>query len=159
LGLRGRAVRRWHLGRDSDAEPDIAIVAGSRNDYRKQHPSTALLIVEVSDSTLRFDQGKLETALASDPNAAAQVFAGNGTAGGIANDLSTLVGQVRDGSIATHTKALDDQISSLQDQIDAGQRTVDAFETNLRQQFASLESLVSSLQSQGNFLSQALNKG
>lgn len=110
------------------------------------------------DGTLRLDQGKLETALASDPNAAAQVFAGNGTAAGIANDLSRLVGQVRDGSIATHTKALDDQISSLQDQIDAGQRTLDAFETNLRQQFASLESLVSSLQSQGNFLSQALSQ-
>jgi flagellar hook-associated protein 2 len=111
------------------------------------------------DGSLRLDESKLAAALANDPSAAAQVLAGNGTAAGIANDLSSLIGHVSGagGSIATHTKALDDQIRTLQDQIDAGQRSLDAFETNLRLQYASLEELVSSLQSQGNFLSQALS--
>jgi Uma2 family endonuclease len=40
----------------SEPEPDIAVVSGSARDYRNLHPSTALLIVEVSDTTLSFDR-------------------------------------------------------------------------------------------------------
>jgi len=43
------------LGDDSDPEPDIAVVKGAMRDF-KDHPTTALLVVEVSDSTLRFDR-------------------------------------------------------------------------------------------------------
>ena len=44
------------LGLASDPEPDIAVVPGSFRDYRAAHPTTALLVVEVSDTTLDFDQ-------------------------------------------------------------------------------------------------------
>lgn len=110
------------------------------------------------DGTVRLDEGKLRAALSADPTAAAQVFSGDGTTTGVANTLSTLINQVvgAGGSIATHNTSLDEQIRSLQDQIDAGQRRLDAFEKNLTQQFASLEQLVSGLQSQGSFLAQAL---
>lgn len=37
-------------------EPDIAVVPGKRSDYRKQHPKTAALVVEVSDTTLASDR-------------------------------------------------------------------------------------------------------
>ncbi|NJK65030.1 MAG: Uma2 family endonuclease [Synechococcaceae cyanobacterium SM2_3_1] len=40
----------------SEPEPDVAVVSGSIRDYAKDHPRTALLVVEVSDSTLRFDR-------------------------------------------------------------------------------------------------------
>jgi Uma2 family endonuclease len=40
----------------SDTEPDIAVVRGSPRDYLQGHPRTALLVVEVSDTTLRFDR-------------------------------------------------------------------------------------------------------
>lgn len=40
----------------SEPEPDISVVPGSARDYRDEHPSTALLIVEVSDKTLSFDR-------------------------------------------------------------------------------------------------------
>ena len=40
----------------SEPEPDIAIVAGSPADYIDAHPSTAVLIVEVADSSLTFDR-------------------------------------------------------------------------------------------------------
>jgi len=40
----------------SEPEPDIAVVPGSVRDYRDAHPATALLIAEVSDSTLDFDR-------------------------------------------------------------------------------------------------------
>jgi Uma2 family endonuclease len=36
--------------------PDVAVVPGAIRDYEKHHPSTALLVVEVSETTLRFDR-------------------------------------------------------------------------------------------------------
>jgi Uma2 family endonuclease len=42
----------------SEPEPDISVVPGSRNDYDLGHPVSALLLVEVSDSTLAFDRGR-----------------------------------------------------------------------------------------------------
>jgi Uma2 family endonuclease len=44
------------LGLESEPEPDVAVVAGSPRDYRDEHPSTALLIVEVADTSLTFDR-------------------------------------------------------------------------------------------------------
>ena len=41
---------------ESEPEPDIAVVVGVPRDYRDNHPSTALLIVEVADSSLQFDR-------------------------------------------------------------------------------------------------------
>jgi len=121
---------------------------------------SSLGLATQEDGTIRFDESKFRTALAADPTGVAQVFAGNGTAAGVANDLATLADQATGagGVLATHTSALNDEVRSLQDQIDAGQRAVDAFEVNVRAQFASLETLVSKLQSQGNFLLSALGK-
>ncbi|HVT82103.1 MAG TPA: Uma2 family endonuclease [Phycisphaerae bacterium] len=45
------------LGQISDPEPDLAVVPGQPRDYAgKGHPSTALLVVEVADATLRYDR-------------------------------------------------------------------------------------------------------
>lgn len=46
------------LGLDSDPEPDLAVVKGSVDDFSNEHPSSALLIVEVSDTTVEFDRGR-----------------------------------------------------------------------------------------------------
>jgi hypothetical protein len=35
----------------SEPEPDVSVVAGRREDY-EDHPKSALLVVEVSDSSL-----------------------------------------------------------------------------------------------------------
>ena len=40
----------------SEPEPDLAVVKGSFNDYLPEHPHTALLVVEVSDTTLDKDR-------------------------------------------------------------------------------------------------------
>jgi Uma2 family endonuclease len=42
----------------SEPEPDVAVVTGSVRDYEAAHPSTAVLVVEVSDTTLRYDRGR-----------------------------------------------------------------------------------------------------
>ncbi|MDA1054017.1 MAG: Uma2 family endonuclease [Planctomycetota bacterium] len=42
---------------NSEPEPDLAVVPGAPRDY-PEHPASALLVVEVSDTTLAFDRGK-----------------------------------------------------------------------------------------------------
>ena len=42
------------LGQDLDPEPDLAVVPGRPRDYA-EHPKTAELIIEVSDTSLDFD--------------------------------------------------------------------------------------------------------
>jgi Uma2 family endonuclease len=46
------------LDDNSEPEPDVAVVPGNPRDYRDAHPSRALLIVEVSDTTLAYDSGR-----------------------------------------------------------------------------------------------------
>nr|WP_309695972.1 Uma2 family endonuclease [Armatimonas sp.] len=41
---------------NSVPEPDIAIVSGQPRDYATSHPTTAALVIEVSDTTLEYDQ-------------------------------------------------------------------------------------------------------
>ena len=44
------------LGPLSEPEPDVTVVRGSPRDYRDSHPTTAVLVVEVSDTTLVLDR-------------------------------------------------------------------------------------------------------
>ena len=44
------------IGATSKPEPDLAIVTGVPRDYLASHPTTAELVVEISDATLRADQ-------------------------------------------------------------------------------------------------------
>ena len=43
---------------DSEPDSDLAIVRGSRDDYRAAHPTTALLVIEVAISTEEIDRAK-----------------------------------------------------------------------------------------------------
>src|SRR5206468_1100110 len=55
-GFHAREQKPVNTGRRSLPEPDIAVVVGSSRDYVRTHPRTALLVVEVSDSTLSKDR-------------------------------------------------------------------------------------------------------
>jgi Uma2 family endonuclease len=44
------------LGQQSAPEPDLAIIKGNIRDFSTAHPTTAALIVEVSDTTLHYDR-------------------------------------------------------------------------------------------------------
>jgi Uma2 family endonuclease len=44
------------IAEDSEPEPDVAIVAAG--DYQRAHPTTALLVIEVADSSLARDRRK-----------------------------------------------------------------------------------------------------
>jgi Uma2 family endonuclease len=58
LALADRAVVRVQsplaLGEHSEPEPDIALVSAA--DYSEQHPTTAILVIEVATSSLRLDR-------------------------------------------------------------------------------------------------------
>ncbi len=44
------------LGSHAEPEPDLAVVAGRRRDYRTGHPTTAVLVVEVSETSIQYDR-------------------------------------------------------------------------------------------------------
>jgi Uma2 family endonuclease len=56
---RGWLVRQQDpiaLDDDSEPEPDVAVVVGTARDYRAEHPARPVLVVEVAESSLRFDR-------------------------------------------------------------------------------------------------------
>lgn len=46
------------LSSDSEPEPDVAVVPGTARNYVNVHPSTALLILEIANSSLAYDRGR-----------------------------------------------------------------------------------------------------
>jgi Uma2 family endonuclease len=46
------------LDSETEVYPDFSVCAGDLDDYADHHPTTASLVVEVSDTTARFDRGK-----------------------------------------------------------------------------------------------------
>lgn len=44
------------LNADDLPEPDLAVVEGNADDYNEEHPSAAVMVVEISDSTLAKDR-------------------------------------------------------------------------------------------------------
>lgn len=51
-----RGQKPLALGERSEPEPDVAVVTGAARDYTGGHPQTALLVVEIADTTLRYDR-------------------------------------------------------------------------------------------------------
>jgi Uma2 family endonuclease len=56
LGWVVRAQMPVALDEESEPEPDVAVVRGSRADLWETHPSRLALAVEVADSSLQFDR-------------------------------------------------------------------------------------------------------
>jgi len=56
-GWRIRVQLPLALGPDSEPEPDVSGVRGTPRDAPSGHPTTAALVVEVADSSLRLDRG------------------------------------------------------------------------------------------------------
>lgn len=54
-GWRVRSQLPLVLGLDTDPFPDVAVVAGGPRDFAIAHPTTAVLVVEVSDTTHAVD--------------------------------------------------------------------------------------------------------
>lgn len=46
------------LDDESEPEPDLAVAPGTLRDYRREHPARPVLVVEVSESSLRLDRNQ-----------------------------------------------------------------------------------------------------
>ena len=57
-GFHVRSQRPLALDDRSEPEPDIAVVVGRPRDFTLRHPNGAVLIVEISDTTLSKDRGQ-----------------------------------------------------------------------------------------------------
>ena len=77
LGKAGDALRavlpegwiiRWQspiaLDDESEPEPDLAIIHGTRDDFREAHPTRPALVVEIAESSLLFDRNQKGSAYA-----------------------------------------------------------------------------------------------
>src|SRR5215218_7603004 len=53
-----RAQLPFDAADDSEPEPDLMLVPGSPRDYQASHPRQVALIVEVADSSLKYDRGR-----------------------------------------------------------------------------------------------------
>ena len=58
-----RKQPKWHVRvddplriGDSEPVPDVVIVPGKPSDYRAQHPTTAVLVIEIADTTREYDR-------------------------------------------------------------------------------------------------------
>ena len=51
---------------DSEPEPDLAVVAGRKEDFRRDHPHTAELVIEISISSHDYDRSKLRAYATAD---------------------------------------------------------------------------------------------
>jgi len=49
---------------DGEPEPDVAVIEGAIRDYATRHPTTAILVVEVADTSLDLDRGRKKAAYA-----------------------------------------------------------------------------------------------
>lgn len=63
-GFHVRSQKPLALDDRSEPEPDVAVVPGRLRDYADTHPRTAVLIVEVADSSLAYDRTSKATAYA-----------------------------------------------------------------------------------------------
>ena len=55
-GFHVRVQQPLHLGPRSEPIPDLSVVSGTPHDYLSMHPVTAVLVVEISDTTLWYDR-------------------------------------------------------------------------------------------------------
>jgi Uma2 family endonuclease len=57
IGFWVRTQVPLNLSEETDVEPDVTVVPGKPRDY-PEHPTTALLVVEISETTLDYDRGR-----------------------------------------------------------------------------------------------------
>ena len=112
------------------------------------------------DGTITLDNTKLDSALNSNYNAVKSLFINQTTVAGVAQRVNQAIDAMNDavsGSLTGRKNALTGQITHLTDEISRKETALSAYEEQLKIQYAKLDSLLSQLQGQANFLT-ALGK-
>ena len=111
-----------------------------------------------SDGNLELDTGDLADAIADNCTGVAQLFAGTSdhSVEGLADKLDDLIDSYidySDGALTIKVSGLNSSIASLEDSIERQEDYLTSYEENLRAKFTAMELMVSTLQSQSNYLS------
>ena len=135
-----------------------ALMAQSLGDGATFPTFGAMGIAIQRDGTLSVDSDKLRKAVETDYEAVTSALAGaGGTSGLMGQVVDTMDPYVRaGGTLATRITNLSDRNRDIDRQISGLQVRLDKYEEGLQRQYASLESLMGSLQSQGTALSSIL---
>jgi flagellar hook-associated protein 2 len=109
------------------------------------------------DGTFTFDKVKFQEALADNPNAAQGLFV---QAGGAPDNVTTRLAAVAKAATETGTGYLRTaeesqraRVTAFTDQIETIERRLEKSSANLRRQFSAMESALSNMKSQSNWLS------
>lgn len=111
------------------------------------------------NGTLSQDNTKLDNALANNYDDLVALFSGDDDAAGVMKNFNSLLLDLTSstqGVYATQKNAYDTAIDKLDSQIDLMEVRMDKRESILRSQFSAMEQLVSSLNAQGDYLTQQL---
>jgi flagellar hook-associated protein 2 len=149
--LLGDAMLR---GIESDLRSNLtSVVSGLTGNYQSL---ASIGITTQKNGSLSLDSAKLNAALSNDFDGVAKLF---GSENGVANRLATSLDRqlATDAQINTRTKTLNTKSLDLQkEQTDLDARMQD-FQKRYNDQFNALDSLLSNLSSQSNFLTQQLS--
>jgi flagellar hook-associated protein 2 len=107
------------------------------------------------DGTLTLEEAKLDSALSTNYNAVKSLFINQPTVAGVAQRINQAIDAIDDvvsGSLTGRKNSLTSQISRLTDQISRRETALSAYEEGLKIQYAKLDSLLSQLKGQSNFL-------
>ena len=113
----------------------------------------------LKDGSLSLDKTKLESAISTDPNGVATLFAAKGTTKGLLATLSDVIDRYvapSSGRIATRIDGFTKRSADLGKQIDAINARADQYQTTLEAQFNAMEKTMSLLNNQGNALNAIL---
>ena len=108
------------------------------------------------DGTLEIDDDKLSDAITNDSDAVSQFFSGADGESGLVASIDDTMGSILDdgGLLQTATDGIDTTLSRLDDRYTRMQESIDATVARYRTQFASLDSLVSQMNSTSDYLTQ-----
>lgn len=107
------------------------------------------------DGTITLDNAKLDSALSTNYTAVKSLFINQASVAGVAQRVNQAIDAIDDavsGSLTGRKNSLTNQINRLTDQISRKETAISAYEERLKIQYAKLDSLLSQLKGQTNFL-------
>lgn len=111
------------------------------------------------DGTLSFDSTTLDSALSSNPNGVAALFANTNGVSGYGNQINSLVTSMTgtNGALTAATNGINQTLTSLSSQYTALQGTINAQIQNYQTEFSHLDVLMSQMQNTSSYLTQQFN--
>jgi flagellar hook-associated protein 2 len=106
---------------------------------------------------LEFDQDKFNSALAADPDSVRKFFTGDGLDTGFIPALKQTINSLTDsgfGPVTNRKRGIENNMKRMDDRIETMVRQVERKEQALRRQFATLETTMNKIKSQGAYLQQ-----